>query len=108
MRRGDYAELKVKKVLRTNELLTDKVHIGEVLHTNDKEEIICVLLKEGDLEELSLDCIYLCKVKSGEYEESCTVRVKERFVGNEGKIVRLKIENGFYKINLKSVDKQIV
>ena len=72
------------------------------------EENIYVLLKEGELEELSLDGIYLCKVTSGEYEESCTVRIKERFLGPRGKTVKVKIENGFYKISLKSVDKQIV
>ena len=108
MKRGDLAELKMKKVLCAEEELRESSYQCRVLEMDNVREFLYILLDGGELEDLSLDGIYHCKVKNAEGEESCTVRIKERYLGPEGKTVKMKIENGFYKINLKSVDKQIV
>ena len=108
MRRGDVAELKIKKVLLSGIVPDDFVHFCKVLNFNEKEESLYLLLEQSELEELSLDHIYECKIKSKDAIIKCTGRIKERYVGFEGKKIRLQVENGFCKISIKSVDKQIV
>ena len=101
MRKGDYAELKMKKVLWTGGLLDDKLYICEVMHMKEEEESLYLLLKDGFLEEISLDAIYECKVRSADSEATFTGRMKERFIGQNGKSLKIQIENGFYKISIK-------
>ena len=108
MRRGDLAELKVKKILLSGYLQDNMIYTCKVLNFSEKEECLYLLLEDCELEELSLDCIYECKVKSKDCITSFTGRIKERYMGYEGKKIKIQVENGFYKINLKSVDKQIV
>ena len=108
MRRGDLAELRVKKVLLSGSVAEDLMYTCKVLNFNEKEESIYLLLEASELEELSLDNIYECSIKSKDLITKCTGRIKERYIGPEGKKVRFQIENGFYKISVKSVDKQIV
>ena len=107
MRRGDQAELRVKKVLLSGIVPDGLVHRCKVLSLNEKEECIYLLLEESELEELSLDNIYECAIESKDRIIKCTGRIKERYRGPEGKKLKVQIENGFYKINIKSVDKQI-
>ena len=108
MKRGDLAELKVKKILLSGYVQDNMIYTCKVLNFNEKEECLYLLLEDNELEEVSLDCIYECKVKSQDCITSFTGRIKERYIGYEGKKIKLQVENGFYKINLKSVDKQIV
>ena len=107
MRRGDQAELRVKRVLLSGSVPDGFVHRCKVLSLNEKEECMYLLLEESELEELSLDNIYECIIKSKDRITKYTGRIKERYIGSAGKILRIQIENGFYKINIKSVDKQI-
>ena len=107
MRKGDQAVLKVKKMLRSGANWGSESWNCEVLSFDEKEECLYFLLKEGGLEELSLEGIYECCVWSSEVETKCTGRIRERYNGKRGKTIKFLIENGFYKINVKSVDKQI-
>ena len=108
MRRGDVAELKIKKVLLSGNVPDDLVHRCSVLNLSEKEECLYLILEESELEELSLDNIYECTIKSTDAITKCTGRIKERYIGKEGKKLRIQVENGFSKITIKSVDKQIV
>lgn len=108
MRRGDTAELKIKKVLLSGCVPDDFVHICRVLSFSEEEESLYLLLDGSELEELSLDNIYECKIKSQDAITKCTGRIKERYIGFEGKKIRFQVENGFSKISIKLVDKQIV
>lgn len=108
MRRGERAELRAKKVLISGCIPDGLMHTCRVLYLNEKEECIYLLVEESELEELSLDNVYECKIKSKDSIIKCSGRIRERYIGTEGKIIKFQIENGFYKINIKSVDKQIV
>ena len=108
MKKGDYVELKAKKTLRIGENINENKYVGKVLCYQEKEESLYISLEECELEEISLDTIYECRVKTKDYYMDCTGRIKDRYVGEEGNTVRFWIENGFYKISIKSVDKQIV
>lgn len=105
MRIGDKVVLTMKKTLLANGQLDEKNYLCEVLRYEPKRECIYLVLENDLLPVISLDAVYECKIVEGEEERVCTGRIKERFYNEYGKIMVLEIENGFYKINVKSVDK---
>ena len=108
MRRGDRVELKMKKMLQADGKLDDREYICKVLKYDKSRENFHFDLQSGMLTELSLDAIYECKITSVDTQIKCSGRIKERYRGEEGCVLKFQIENGFYKINLKNVDKQIM
>ncbi len=106
MRNGEVAELRMQKVLGVGKKLDSNVHNCMVLRYDDKQEYLYLVLQSGELTELSLDAVYTCNVYTEKEEVSCTGRVRERYRAEAGNIVKIQVENGFYKINIKSVDKQ--
>lgn len=107
MKRGDRVELKMEKVLRAQDTKDKATYACTVLEYDAGRESICLLLEAGKLTDISLDAIYSCKIQSEEEQISCTGRICERYYGKAGKIIEFQIKSGFYKINLKSVDKHI-
>lgn len=107
MRRGDGVELKMEKVLRAGDTKDKAVYTCTVLGYDTEGESISLLLETGKLTDISLDAIYSCKIQSEEEQISCTGRICNRYCGKAGKILEFQIKSGFYKINLKAVDKQI-
>ncbi len=106
MTSGSNATLIMTKTLNRNVQSDEKTYFCKVLSYDVKQECIYLVLESDSLSAISLDAIYKCKIYETENKVSCTGRIRERFQNQYGNIVKLKIENGFYKINLKSVDKQ--
>lgn len=106
MKRGNLATLRMKNMLRGGAATDVSRYSCRIVRFDKKEECIYLILLDGKLEKLSLDAIYYCETQDGEEVISCTGRISERYCSPEGKTVRFKIENGFYKINIKCVDKQ--
>ena len=100
MRKGDVAELHMRKILRAGTVLDESVYSGVVLQYDSNKECIYLHLETGELTDLSLDAIYECKIQTEKEELSCTGRIRERYRGIFGKTFLFEIENGFYKINL--------
>lgn len=105
MKQGDQAQLTIKKYLKKEYIKEYGPCSGTVLRYDAKNECIYFLLKNEELTNVSLDIIYRCEIHSADEILSCTGRVKERYYHEKGKILKFEIENGFYKINLNSVDK---
>ena len=106
MKYGDKAELCMKKTILM-EGIKDTKKIGcSVLKYDSKEECIYLVLENDALQNISLDGVYECKLSTQNELTSCVGTVKERFYNEYGKILKFQIKNGFYKINVKSVDKQ--
>jgi len=101
MKKGEGAKLYMKKTLIEGVVFDEYVHSSIVLHYCEKEECIYFLLESGKLTGLSLDAIYECKIQTEKEQIRCTGRIVERYHGTAGKMFKFKIENGFYKINLK-------
>ena len=95
----------MKKVLNANGVVDEKSYDCTVFGYDAKQECIYLVLESDKLPTISLDAIYECRIDEGESLALCTGRVKERYENLWGKTLRFQIENGFYKINLKSVDK---
>lgn len=113
MKQGSHAELSMTKILRVGTILDQKIYLCEILMYDMKQECIYLILENGSLPEISLDAIYECVINQTEdkslqeqpHKLVCTGRVIDRYYDEHGQILKFKIENGFYKINIKSVDK---
>jgi len=105
MKQGNHAELVMNKVLRAGQELNESKYFCKVLRYDVKQECIYLVLEEDSLEKISLDIIYECTVYTAEHKIVSTGRIKERYNDENGHVLKFEIENGFYKINVKSVDK---
>ena len=105
MKRGTDAKIKMKKNLCKDVAMDQKVYFCKVLSYDAKQECIFLVLENDLLPALSLDAIYECIIEETEDRIVCTGRIRERYANEFGNILKFEIENGFYKISLKSVDK---
>lgn len=105
MKQGDYAELTMKKVLCIDSIHDQKIYFCKILRYDVKQECIYLVLENDILTNISLDAIYDCMIQTSEDKTKCSGRVKERYNDEYGQVLKFEIENGFYKINVKSVDK---
>lgn len=103
MTKGASAWLNAEKMLRTGEKKEEKVHLCDVLQYDEVKECMYLRLRSSELTEISPDIVYSCKIEDGESRIACTGRVRERYNGQYGKMLKFQIENGFYKINIKSL-----
>ena len=101
MKQGNIAELKALKMLRAGQEKNNQTYVCEVLSYDIQRAVLCLKLKSSELTELSLDAIYECRILGEEKNLECTGRIRERYRGEEGKVLCLKVENGFYKISIK-------
>ncbi len=101
MKQGDIAELKIKKTLRIGQLVSEKAYVCELLSYDIQRAELLFALKSGELTELSLEAIYECQIQTTDARLACTGRIRERYCNQNGKILKLQVENGFYKINTK-------
>lgn len=107
MRKGDCAEIKMKKILCTGGSVDKNIYACSFLKYDAKEACIYLILQSAALDQLNLDAIYQCGIWTAQEKIDCTGRIKERYSSEQGKIIKFQVENGFYKISLKSVDKQM-
>ena len=105
MRKGDQAKLTIKKYLRKCYEKEYSACTATVWKYDSKEGYIYFVLENEELINVSLDIIYGCEIFTADEIVSCTGRIKERYYNENGKRLKFEIENGFYKINLNSVDK---
>lgn len=101
MKTGDVAELKMQKVLCKGQQMDEKTYICEILKYDAQQECVVLILKTDKLTDISLDAVYKCEVSRDGVCTWCTGRVYKRYCSAKGKILRLQVENGFYKINIK-------
>lgn len=106
MKKGDMAKLKMQKMLYAEGQIIADTHDCLVLQYDDKHENLYLALQSGTLTNLSLDGIYRCEIHSDGEAVTCTGRIQERYCSGPYKVLRFRIENGFYKIKIKCVDKQ--
>ena len=101
MKQGNITKLIMVKSLRVGQILNEKEYECELLSYDKQQEMISVILKTGDLKELSLDALYECQIYAEEALFNCTAKIIERCCDEAGNTVKLRVKNGFYKINIK-------
>ena len=107
MKYKEQAKLHMKKSILIDGKVDSKIYSCSILWYDSKEECIYLVLENDVLPNISLDVIYECELERQQETLMCTGTVKERFYNEYGKILKFQIQNGFYKINVKSVDKQM-
>lgn len=101
MKQGNAVELKMQRTLCEGQTYDARTHLCEFLMYDAREENLCMVLKSGELTELSLDALYECRIKGADEQLLCTGRIQNRYCSEVGKVVQLHIMNGFYKISIK-------
>lgn len=104
MYEGNLVTLELEKTLDGAEV-QKKTHECNVIEFDENKDRLTLLLRSGDLQELCLSAKYKCCIQNGDTGLLCSGEVSRRYRGEKGNIVEFYIENGFYKINIKSVDK---
>ena len=97
---GCSAELQMKQMILEDGVKEDRIHYCKVLFGNEDQETLKMLLRGEEVDVISLDAVYNCKLTDGENVEECDGMVLERYLGDEGNILIFQIENGFYKNSL--------
>lgn len=105
MKKGDVAILKMQKNLYVQGSIDDSMYQGSVLKYDEHQQCIFLLMEKENIEKLSLEGLYECELQTYDAILKCMGVIEERYYGNWGKTVKFRIKNGFYKINVKYVDK---
>lgn len=100
MYEGCSAELQMKQMILEEGRMEERVHYCKVLSSDEDKETLKLLLRGEEVDVISLDAVYNCKLTDGESVEECDGMVLERYLGEQGNILIFQIENGFYKNNL--------
>lgn len=105
MYEGNLVTLELKSTLNGRALPAQRIHECKVIEFDEEKDRMILLLRSGELQELRLSSKYDCMIHMGREGLLCTGEVTRRYRGEKGNIVEFCIENGFYKININSVDK---
>ena len=101
MYEGNMAKIRMDRNLIIGGTTDDTQFDCIVLGYDEQEGSLLLTLQAGVLTELSLNAIYRCEIYMGEHNIWCTGTIADRCCTGDGKIVKMKIQNGFYKINIK-------
>ena len=80
----------------TAKLRMDRV-ILEDSFFDEKEETLYLVSEEAELTFYSLDGIYECSIEDPKDPVVCKGILKERYWNKAGRVMKFKIQNGFYK-----------
>lgn len=97
--------LQMQRTLKQSEEYNPKEYPCSLVSYDEKEEVLYLRLLDGALTEMSLDAVYGCVIEEEEKSLLAEGRILERYRSEAGCMIRMRIENGFYKNNIKSVDK---
>ena len=98
----------MKKVLLAGKVLEQKVFQCNILRYNAEQERVYLVLEKDELTNMFFGWNLCVRIETGKMWLVGEGRIVERYYNEAGKILELQIENGFYKNNIKSVDKQEV
>lgn len=102
------ASLKMKKMILAGGEFDENTYECDVLKYDNKEECIYLVLLEDEIDKISLDGIYRCIICRDGMGMECEGHIAERYTNHEGNVLKFQVTKGFYKINIKSVDKEEV
>ena len=100
MYEGSPADLRMEKSFSSDDVFDDGIHKCQVYKYDAEEDHIFLVLKEGNLTDISLDAFYQCYIATRKGLINCKGTVKDRYQCQYGNFVVLKISDGFYRVNL--------
>lgn len=93
--------LQMTKMIQKDGTFDEAAHSCKVIRYDPDKELIYLLSGKTELPVYSLDAVYECVMDTKEGHVSCSGTVRERYWSKTGKVLVFRIENGFYKNNLK-------
>ena len=91
------ASLRMTRMILEGGSLDETVYKCQVIAYHQESECIYLLTGRSGLTAFSLDGIYECMVETEEGIVRCRGMIRERYGNKLGKIVVMKVKNGFYK-----------
>lgn len=98
---GDKAVLSMIQCQEEGREIDGTVYKCAVIEYQKELEQVHLLMRTGELTDISLDAVYECRIQTLQGESVCTGMIKERYENRAGMILILQIVNGFYEINVK-------
>ena len=98
---GDRAVITMTHNLKAGSELDKKIYSCTVIEYKKETEQIHLLMSTGNMEDISLDAIYECRISTLTGEASCVGKIKERYENRAGMILCMHILNGFYETGIK-------
>ncbi len=94
---GYPVEFCMKQMVLEGGAFDSRMHYCKVIRYDAANERICMLLRGEEIEILSLDAIYSCKIMDGESYALCSGFIVERYLDKQGNMFIFRIVDGFYK-----------
>lgn len=103
MYEGCPVELWMEQMILEDGEYEERVHYCKVITYDEGKECIELLLRGEEVDIISLDAVYGCKIMDGDKSAECKGIIRERYLDKLGNMLIFQIENGFYKnsLNLK-------
>ena len=97
MYEGCAAQLRMERGILHDTFLDETVYECKVIAYDEEKETLYLAAEDANLTSFSLDGIYECGIDDEKESVICKGIVKERYWNKAGKVMRFKIQNGFYK-----------
>ena len=98
MYEGNPVDLQMEKIISADGIFDDSNRKCTVHKYDLEEDYIYLELKEDDLTVISLDAKYRCYISTRTELLYCTGVIKDRYCKEDQKILKFRIENGFYNV----------
>ncbi|MGN1165925.1 MAG: hypothetical protein ACI4S2_05850 [Lachnospiraceae bacterium] len=97
MYEGCSASLRMLRMILENGSFDETTHECHVITYNPENECIYLLAEKEDLTIFSLDGIYECILRTEKEKILCKGMIRERYYNKLGKVIVMRVRNGFYK-----------
>ena len=94
---GCTAKLRTERVILEDSFFDETEYLCKIIAYDEEEETLYLVSEEAELTSYSLDGIYECSIENLEDPVICKGIIKERYWNKAGKVMKFKIQNGFYK-----------
>lgn len=94
---GCTAKLRMERVILEDSYFDETEYSCKIIAYDEEEETLYLTSEEAELTAYSLDGIYECCIEDPDEAVVCKGILKERYWNKAGKVIKFKIQNGFYK-----------
>lgn len=94
---GCTAKLRMERVILEDSFFDETEYLCKIIAYDEEEGTLYLVSEEAELTSYSLDSIYECSIEKLEDPVVCKGIIKERYWNKAGKVMKFKIQNGFYK-----------
>ena len=101
---GCTAKLRMDRVILEDSFFDETEYLCKIIAYDEEEETLYLVSEEAELTFYSLDGIYECSIEDPKDPVVCKGILKERYWNKAGRVMKFKIQNGFYKKVLNYIE----